>query len=194
MQAEGPIPGENAMQPELDRKKLSEIIIFISQQSEKDERFGATKLNKILFYSDFHAYVNFGKSITGCEYKRQKNGPCPHELPPMRDTMEVNRDIGIKNVKYHGLNQKRTIALRDPDLSIFSGSEIALVQKIIDKYWDLSAREISEKSHEFIGWKLAEEKESIPYEVAFVSSRPLTDQEIAYGLQLANQESLESVS
>jgi len=49
-------------------KRLRELILLIATRSEGDEPFGAVKLNKLLFYADFFAYVKFGESITGQEW------------------------------------------------------------------------------------------------------------------------------
>jgi hypothetical protein len=55
-------------------------------------------------------------------------------------------------------------------LAEFSGSEIALVDQLIAELWDLGALEVSDLSHNFVGWQLANEREEIPYETAFVES------------------------
>src|SRR6266487_3415423 len=46
-------------------EKLRELILHICIRSEDDEAFGAVKLNKLLFFSDFHAFLRLGKPITG---------------------------------------------------------------------------------------------------------------------------------
>ncbi|HET6960154.1 MAG TPA: Panacea domain-containing protein, partial [Vicinamibacterales bacterium] len=63
-----------------DRRRLKELILYISQESASDPDYGWTALNKILFFSDFLAYAKFGKPITGTEYMREKHGPVPRPL------------------------------------------------------------------------------------------------------------------
>jgi hypothetical protein len=36
-----------------DDEKLRELILYVSTLSENDPNFGAAKLNKLLFYTDF---------------------------------------------------------------------------------------------------------------------------------------------
>jgi hypothetical protein len=43
------VPLERALQ------RLRELIVYISEKSEHDQYYGATKLNKILYHSDFHS-------------------------------------------------------------------------------------------------------------------------------------------
>ena len=65
-------------------------------------------------------------------------------------------------------------------MDLFSGEEIALVDKLIEKWKDKNATEISSQSHEFIGWICAEEGETIPYAMALISNRELTEEELDY--------------
>ncbi len=54
----------------VDRTKLGELMLFISKRTAEDRRFGATKLNKVLFFSDFLAYRLLGDPITGAQYRK----------------------------------------------------------------------------------------------------------------------------
>lgn len=63
---------------------LKELIVYIANKLALHPKFGATKLNKILFYSDFIAYAKLGKSITGEKYQKLPLGPAPKYLLPVR--------------------------------------------------------------------------------------------------------------
>ncbi|MDP2965926.1 MAG: Panacea domain-containing protein [Pelolinea sp.] len=161
-------------------KKMKELILYVSQKCEGDSSFGATKLNKLLFFSDFMAYLNFGKSITGQEYQCLEKGPAPKRLVPIREELMKSQEAVLRPNSYYGFPQERLIPLREPDLSEFSGEEIALVDFEIDHWREKSAKEISAESHKFIGWICAEELEVIPYETAFVGTRELTEEEFEF--------------
>ena len=165
-------------------KKLAELILLVCARSQQDSKFGAIKLNKLLFHSDFSAYLTFGKAITGEEYFKLPQGPAPKRFLPVAERMKEKGDLAYMEVAYYGRKQKKPIALRQPDLSIFTPQEIDLVHKIILKYWNVSAFEISERSHGFLGWMAARDKETIPYSTALVGTRKPTSQEQAYGLEL----------
>src|SRR5258708_15767473 len=96
---------------------------------------------------------------------------------PIQKEMMVNEEIAIRKTGYYGLTQNRVIALREANLSMFSGEEIAMVDRVLSEFRDMSATEISWKSHRFIGWQLVELNEEIPYEVALVGRRDLTQQQ-----------------
>lgn len=155
------------------------MLLFISERSEGDERFGAVKLNKLLFYSDFSAFLLHGKSITGQEYQKLENGPAPRRLLWVRRELVKQKALAIRKVEYFNRHQDRTFALREPDLCCFTAEQIALVTRIIHENWNCNATEISERSHRFHGWEDAKPGETIPYEVALVSNRPPTAKEAA---------------
>lgn len=51
-----------------DDDKFKELILFICERSEGDSPFGAIKLNKLLFFTDFVSYSRFGHAVTWHEY------------------------------------------------------------------------------------------------------------------------------
>ncbi len=167
--------------------KFKELLIYIALCSEGDDSFGAVKLNKLLFLSDFLAYLRLGNAITWAEYQALPNGPAPTRLVPIRDELQSEGAIAERSEHYYGYEQNRTLALRRPDLKLFSSEEIDIVRQVIDNWWGRSAKEISDFSHNFIGWQLADEGETIPYSIALISSREPSKQEIAYGLSLVDE-------
>jgi hypothetical protein len=167
-----------------DDGKLRELILLISEWSQADPKFGAIKLNKLLFHCDFSAFLTFGEPITGQEYFALPQGPAPRHLKPVTDKMRKKEELAYKEVPYYGHLQKRPIALRSANLSVFSAAQVDLVRQTVQKFWNMSATEISDQSHIFLGWKVAQEKETIPYSTALVGRRPPTTEERERGLAL----------
>lgn len=167
-----------------DDRKLRELIVYLSALSAGDKYWGAIKLNKLLFYSDFMAYLRFGKPITGQEYQALEQGPAPRRLRPLLVKMRQAGDIDIREKTFHRFKQKQTVALRTANVNVFSGPEVDLVHDTIKRFWEKSASEISEHSHAFLGWKLAEIGETIPYKTALIGSRKPTEKEKKLGRRL----------
>ena len=174
-----------------DEKKFRELVVYIATKCESDVFFGATKLNKILFYSDFLCYGQSGKPITGADYLALEHGPAPKQLLPERDTLEMNGDIVVVKRQL----QHRIVALRDPDLSRFSAEEIAIVDKVIELLRNVDAYKVSGLSHAFLGWKAARAEAeatgcqvTIPYGTAFVSNKRLDEFEEARVLERAKEQ------
>ncbi len=167
--------------------KLAELILYISKMSQDDPRFGATKLNKILFFADFLQYRKKRKPITDDTYQRLENGPAPKHLVPVRDRLIKKQSLVIQRVSYHGRKQDRPVTLRDPDLSLFTAEEISLVDSIIKEFWEKDGTDVSLLSHDFIGWRVAKNGETIPFSVALVNPRELTTSEVDYGMTLEEE-------
>lgn len=174
----------NSMVLTVSDKKLRELALYISERSAVDPAFGATKLNKLLFYSDFLAYLNFGKSITGQTYFRLNNGPAPKRWFFVREKMVDDGDLAVTKEEFFGFAKEKPIPLRKPDVSKFNAKELGLVDRVISKYLALNASQISDESHGFIGWSLAKDKEDIPYEVALVFRPELNEELIKHGLAI----------
>ncbi|MGI8771218.1 MAG: Panacea domain-containing protein [Acidobacteriaceae bacterium] len=171
-----------------DENKLGELILYISRKCATDPRFGAIKLNKILYFSDFYAFGNASTSITEVDYQHLINGPAPRRLRPVRDRLQSIGALALQHVVLKsGKTQTRTIALRTPDLTAFTGEEIALVDDVIDMLWDDDADSVSERTHRYVGWKMTQLGETIPYGSIFLSDEPLSSAEILRGQELANQ-------
>jgi hypothetical protein len=165
--------------------KLAELILYISHKCALDPKFGATKLNKILYFSDFIAYGEFGAAITGVEYCHRELGPAPTRLRPVRDDLERRNHLRVERRRLNSAReQHRTVALRDPDLAEFSGREIALVDDIIEQLRDDDAEQVSERSHQMVGWKITEMDQPIRYATIFLSDRPMSSGEKARALEL----------
>ena len=154
-------------------KKFSELVLYIARQSENDPRFGTVKLNKILYYADFNAYRRLGNPITGADYQKLSEGPAPREMLSARKIMLDSQDISMDFQPYFNGIQQRITAHREPDVGVFSRGEIEIVNETISALWDMSARQVSDLSHNEIGCKAARQGETIPYETTWLSSDPI---------------------
>src|SRR5712692_7187284 len=110
--------------PTADNIKLRELILYIAERSEGDKYFGKTQLHKILFYSDFIAYLETGKPITGQEYRKFPYGPVGSEAEPTLQALQSEGAAAVGKRDVFGYRQERPFALREPNLEGFSGKEI----------------------------------------------------------------------
>lgn len=152
-------------------ERLKELILYVAIRCEHDPAFGATKLNKILWRSDFMAFAQLGEPITGVEYQRLPQGPAPRRLLPVQEELaSAQRAVVSTRPGLGGYPRKVTIPLEAPNLSLFSGEQIAIVDEVIEEYRDLTATEVSDLSHGK-AWEIIPNRESIPYETVFVADR-----------------------
>ncbi len=152
-----------------DHSKLKELILYISEQCQYRLNYGATMLNKILFYSDFTAYAKYKEAITGEEYFKLRWGPAPKYLLEARDELEKEKAIVVRKRATMRGEQERIVPIgREANLSVFSPDQIAIVDAMIEALKDEDAKSVSGLSHQFYGWQIAKDREVIPYASVFL--------------------------
>jgi hypothetical protein len=169
---------------QFDSGKFKELLVYVASKCSDFPRFGSTKLNKILYYSDFLAFGYSRKPITGATYQHLKWGPAPRQFLPVVQELILNKEA-IVEVRGWLKKQKRLVPLRKPNLELFSGTEIALVDSVIDSLRDHTAEEASDVSHMEAGWKCVAEGEDIPYTTVFVSHDSPTADDIRWAQEFA---------
>lgn len=165
-------------------QRFRELIIYISQKSVDDPHFGAVKLNKVLYHSDFRAFERFGVPLTGMRYVKLQMGPAPNALLHVRRELEEEGAIRIDRVPIGGVEQHRTVALRSPAMSLFTEDEVWLVDEVIADLSGQNATEVSNASHD-LRWRVMNMKDSMPYELAYLSDEGLTKHDIKRTDELA---------
>ena len=161
-----------------NEQKLRELILYVAAKCQDDENFGAVKLNKILYMADMFAYAEMGTPVTGVEYMKQKAGPVPRRLLPVKRQMEEAGDIVEQQRPYYGMPnpQKRIIPLRKADLSLFTPDEVAHIDAIIEICRSASGTDLTEYSHLHLGWRIAPNLgDNIPYSAVFLSESPVSE-------------------
>lgn len=161
-------------------EKLRELMLYLAIKCESDPCFGAVKLNKLLFAIDFSAYLAWQRPNTGAEYIALELGLLPRQLSALRAEMVQRGDAAVRLHSLFGVAnpQERLIALREPNLQVFTGPEMALIDAVIESTAPYNGHELTEWSHQFIGWKVARKGDAIPYESALISPEPPTPYDI----------------
>lgn len=173
---------------EFDRARFKELIVLISELCADDPTYGSVKLNKILYFADFMAYRELGRPITGATYFKLPEGPAPRELISSRRELVTEGRLAIEARPYFQGVQKRPVARGlGPQQTMFTDDEMQVVTSIIDYFRGKSARDVSDISHREPGWVLAEDRENIPYEMAWLSQDPVDQTDEALARQMADQ-------
>ena len=165
-----------------DMERFKELMVFVADTCIGDPTFGAVKLNKILYFADFMAYRVLGKSMTGATYFKLPEGPAPRQLLKARDELIAERRVEIEQQPYFNGVQKRVVIIgAGPNTEEFSPAEQDIVGSVAQFFEGKTAREVSDFSHLQPGWILANDREDIPYETAWLSSDPIDqlDEEVA---------------
>jgi len=150
---------------EFDRDKFKRLVHYVIWKAGKRDWFGATKLNKVLWFAESRAYMLSGKAITGAVYIREKHGPVPRLIMPIRAELDAE---GLTKTVTEG-KLKRTTTTSAPDISVFTADEIKAVDWWIDHIdKEHTATSISDKSHDYT-WEIAAMGEVIPMHAVFAA-------------------------
>jgi hypothetical protein len=79
--------------------------------------------------------------------------------------------------------RQRFVALRNPNLDLFTPREVSWIDRVLEQFKGLNGSEMSDASHETMGWRAARLHETIPYATVFVSDKAPT----AYERQRSNE-------
>jgi hypothetical protein len=143
---------------QFDRDKFKQLVQYIAWKAGKRDWFGATKLNKVLWFADARQFVLRGVSITGATYIREKYGLVPKQMMPIRDELEREGQISVLKEG----NLIRIVSSTKPDLTTFKAEELQVVDYWIDHIdKDHTASSISEESHDY-AWEIAKMGEELP--------------------------------
>jgi hypothetical protein len=143
---------------QFDREKFKDLVLYVAWKAGKRDWFGATKLNKVLWFSEARAFVLHGSPITGATYVREQFGPVPKQMMPARAELEKERKIRV----FKEGKLSRITADTQPNMWRFSQKELQIVDywiEHIDK--DHTAGTISDESHDY-AWDIAHMGEEIP--------------------------------
>lgn len=168
-----------------NQSKFEELILYVAEKMQDAPSFGATVLNKVLFFSEYFHYAEHGKPITGADYYRLDYGPAPRQMVPVRDGL-IQQGRAVMREKLIGTyKQYRLEPLDEADLEVFSATEIKMVDDVIEMLRKHTATSISNASHTMCGWSVAKDRETIPYESIFLYSGPVTEDDQAKARELA---------
>lgn len=127
--------------------KLFEMVRYIIRRS--GEIF-PTKLNKLMFYADFHNYRQTGMSISGLQYRALAYGPVPDHYATIYDNIP---GVEKKIVEAHNMVSTLLSCNFQEEYPLLSTIEKQSIDHIVDLLGNLSVKEIIEKSHEEPGWQ-----------------------------------------
>lgn len=135
--------------------RLKKIAAMINYFAFHNQPF-LTALNKLMFYADFGHYKAHGFGISGTCYQAYERGPVPENYGAIYNEA-VNRGYAeIKEVEFKDFVgekfQSSRLFLKEMD-GMFSESEIAMLQKVSQRFKGMNTRQIVDISHRESGWQ-----------------------------------------
>ena len=161
-----------------DVEKFVNAMAFFIKNTQKVDKLKAAKL---LYFLDKYHLVNYGRPITGDCYHSLDYGPVPSmSLDIMNDVISgipLRRPLLNKStfeeyiqVDCKGGRYPKFVLKREPDLEIFSESEIEALNHTIQKYGNRSGPQLIDLTHKELTWRSVKNGE-IDYRL-FVADSP----------------------
>lgn len=143
-----------------DLKKFSNVVLYFVNEIPKVTK---TKLNKLLFYTDFKYFAKSTISITGVTYARLKFGPVPNDYELLYGAMTNSKLLSIGEEISNGYEVHYYVAEKPFDESLFNEGELQVMADSVRRLAKYSAGQISELSHREKAWIENDNSELISY-------------------------------
>lgn len=109
-----------------------------------------TKMNKLLFYTDFLSYKIRGVGMSGLAYRAIQYGPVPSQWDIVYGSID---DVYSEIVAFPSGNSGVKLCSEiEPDLSNFTPEEVEILEIVFKRFKTISANDISEESHKEDAW------------------------------------------
>jgi len=131
-----------------DRQKAIETIKYIASTAPNPDIYW---IGKILYFADQLHLQRYGRLICGDDYAAMQYGPVPSGTYDLLRTARMFGNMpdlhpAIGEFEIQGKN--KVVALRKPDLTVFSDSDIACIKESIERYGSLTFPQLKKISHD----------------------------------------------
>lgn len=150
---------------EFDIERVENLISYIA---DKTDNLYKTSLNKYLWFIDFENFKENTRSITGLRYVKQKYGPVI-EKKGYEEIINLLDDKFYKEETeddYNNSTKNKIISKRNYDMSLYTEDEMEVINKVINKFKNMSCSKISDESHKELGWLNSGINDIISYDYA----------------------------
>jgi len=157
----------SAIDHNIDERLYKNAVLYFIKYCN-NQFLGRTKLNKLLYYLDFIAYRDWGKSVTGDIYIRQEFGPVPSHIDEVLAFLKADGSIDTQVVPQGGHERikfelKNNSAL---DENVFSQQQKELLGNICNEFGSWSRAKIVSQTHLEAPWFFSRPLEIVDYKHA----------------------------
>lgn len=163
--------GLRTMVAKFNEKKFGQVLHYIISKCGHQPNVGKTVLYKLLYFSDFDYYELHEKPLTGENYKKIKYGPAPIHFDETIQKLKKEKKIKPIKIKYKdwskGYPQHKFLTIQNPEINLLSGTELQIIDKVIEKLSTMGAEKISYYSHKDMPWEATKYGGIIKYGLVF---------------------------
>lgn len=144
-----------------DLDKFTNMVLYFAQNNPK---LSKTRLNKLLFYSDFRFFKKNSVSISGTTYIHDYYGPVPSDFELLYTLLKDNDEVETK--QFNDGHGEMFIGTQEFNKNLFTNEELRVLKTVSDDFKDYNAKKITEYSHQEKAYQETEMKAVIPYNYA----------------------------
>lgn len=134
-----------------DFKKFSEMVLYFTEKLEPWK----TKLNKLLFYTDFTMHKQTGFSMSGVQYRAIPMGPVPNNFNSIFEYLYNKNKLDICYVNFSdgGTGEQfKPNPSKTFNSELFTIEELQILESVAKRFENISTNEIIEISHKEKAW------------------------------------------
>lgn len=126
--------------PSFDTEKVKALVIFFAQEIEALTK---SKLNILLFYTDFKHYQLAEQSMSGLDYEKDYNGPAPVKADHLYADLRQEDAIDWRLLP-SGEGEYIT-PQAECELDLFNETELEVMINVVDEFGGENAKSLSER-------------------------------------------------
>lgn len=144
-------------------EKARQMVVFFAESCIPF----VTKMNKLLFYSDFLHFSRTGFAISGISYKAITRGPVPQRFDGLY--YNVSDLVDFEEIFYdQDLSGDQITTKHSFDISLFTEEEIKSMELVVKRFKSVPTKIVVNMSHDEDAWiDNHERRQLIPYSYAF---------------------------
>jgi len=133
-------------------KKAVQALNYFAQK--EGGKINYMKAGKLIYLADRSHLRSYGRSITNDTYVAMKNGTVPSKTKDivLKSAWFENEIIEYSNAYLTEQNNYHFNSIKEPDLTVFSKTDIKVMNEIFDFYGQKDQYELSDYSHYFPEW------------------------------------------
>lgn len=143
------------------------MIVFFSEKLQPWK----TKLNKLLFYSDFIMFKQTGFSMSGVQYRAIPMGPVPNNFNSIFEYLINKNELSLSYINFDdgGTGEQfRPGPNKTFNMELFTDNEMQVLELVADRFKNTSTNQIIEISHNEKAWRdNIVEKKLLDYNYSF---------------------------
>lgn len=163
--------------PTTDFTKFRNVILYILEQCAGKPNIGENELYTLLYFCDFNHYELYEEHLSGIRYHKTSAGPVPLHIDVFLSSLINENELYRINNSIPGQLTTRYIPLVKPDLSQLRASEKEVIDQVVHRMGNWSARTLQAYVRNDMPWQATREGDHINYELVFYREMPYSVRE-----------------